>query len=204
MRVFSVAIWAFSANCLSISYWFIWAETNRSIFWKGNFQLYYSEITFLYSDPLMCSLMLQIWIRQQSFRQYRRQVSSLIRGLCEWNAFRRFIVGIILILTQDGRHFPDDIFKCIFLNENVLISLKFSLKVFPRFWISNISTLVQMMAWRRTSDMPLFEPIMVNLLAYICVTRPQWVTYHHHVYINTQRANNDFIWSNKLTNDSLW
>ena len=29
---------------------------------------------------------------------------------------------------QDGRHFPDDIFKCIFLNENVWISIKISLK----------------------------------------------------------------------------
>ena len=25
---------------------------------------------------------------------------------------------------EDGRHFPDDIFKCIFLNENVYISIK--------------------------------------------------------------------------------
>ena len=32
---------------------------------------------------------------------------------------------------QNGRHFPDDIFKCIFLNENVSITIKFSLK-FPR------------------------------------------------------------------------
>ena len=29
---------------------------------------------------------------------------------------------------QNGRHFPDDIFKCIFLNENVSISIKISLK----------------------------------------------------------------------------
>ena len=27
----------------------------------------------------------------------------------------------------NGRHFPDDIFKCVFLNENVLISIKISL-----------------------------------------------------------------------------
>ena len=26
--------------------------------------------------------------------------------------------------TQDGRHFPDDIMKWIFLNENVYISIK--------------------------------------------------------------------------------
>ena len=30
---------------------------------------------------------------------------------------------------QSGRHFPDDIFKYIFLNENVWISIKISLNV---------------------------------------------------------------------------
>ena len=29
---------------------------------------------------------------------------------------------------QNGRHIPDDTFKCIFLNENVWISIKISLK----------------------------------------------------------------------------
>ena len=28
---------------------------------------------------------------------------------------------------QNGRHFPDDIVKCVFLNENVWISIKISL-----------------------------------------------------------------------------
>ena len=32
---------------------------------------------------------------------------------------------------QNGRHFPDDIFKCIFLNENVRVSIKISLKIVP-------------------------------------------------------------------------
>ena len=31
------------------------------------------------------------------------------------------------------------------------------------------------MAWRRSGDKPLSEPMMVNLLTHICVTRPQWV-----------------------------
>ena len=31
-------------------------------------------------------------------------------------------------LRQNGRHFPDDIFKCIFSNEKVCISIKISLK----------------------------------------------------------------------------
>ena len=43
---------------------------------------------------------------------------------------------------QDGRYFPDDIFKCIFLNENVLISIKISLKFVPKGQISNIPALV--------------------------------------------------------------
>ena len=31
------------------------------------------------------------------------------------------------------------------------------------------------MAWRQPGDKPLSEPMMVNLLTHICVTRPQWV-----------------------------
>ena len=76
---------------------------------------------------------------------------------------------------QDGRHFPDDIFKCIFLNQNARISLKISLKFVPKVRINNIPALVQIMAWRRSGDKPLSEPMLDDLLAHICVTRPQWV-----------------------------
>ena len=76
---------------------------------------------------------------------------------------------------QNGRHFADDIFKCIFLNENVSISIKISLKFVPKGPINNIAALVQIMAWRRPGDKPLSEPVMVNLPTHICVTRPQWV-----------------------------
>ena len=50
---------------------------------------------------------------------------------------------------QNGRHFADDIFKCIFLNENFRISTKNSLKFVPKDPINNIPPLVQIMAWRR-------------------------------------------------------
>ena len=76
---------------------------------------------------------------------------------------------------QNGRHFPDDIFKWIFLNENVWISINISLKFVPKGPINNIPTLVQVMAWRRPGDKPLSEPMMVRLPTHICVTRPQWV-----------------------------
>ena len=84
---------------------------------------------------------------------------------------------------QDGRHFPDDIFKCIFLNENVWISIKISLKFVSKGSINNIPALVQIMAWRRPGDKPLSEPMMVSLLTHICVTRPQWVNHAPAFYL---------------------
>ena len=74
---------------------------------------------------------------------------------------------------QNGRHFADDIFKHIFVNENARISIKFSLKFVPKGPIHNIPALVQIMAWRRPGDKPLSEPVLVSLLTHICVTRPQ-------------------------------
>ena len=76
---------------------------------------------------------------------------------------------------QNGRHFADNIFKCIFLNENVSISTKISLKFLHKRSINNIPALVQIMALRRPGDKPLSQPMMVNLPMHICVTRPQWV-----------------------------
>ena len=76
---------------------------------------------------------------------------------------------------QNGRHFADDTFKCIFLNESVWITIKSSLKFVPRGPINNIPALIQIMAWRRPGDKPLSEAMMVSLTTHICVTRPLWV-----------------------------
>ena len=50
---------------------------------------------------------------------------------------------------QNRRRFADDTFKRIFLNENVRISIKISLKFVPKGPINNNPALVQIMAWRR-------------------------------------------------------
>ena len=71
--------------------------------------------------------------------------------------------------------FPRRHFQCIFLNEDVSISLKISLKFVHKVRINIIPALVQIMAWCQPGDKPLSEPMMVSLLMYICVTRPQWV-----------------------------
>ena len=54
---------------------------------------------------------------------------------------------------QNGRQFPDDNFKCIFLNENILISIKISLKFAPKGPINNIPALVETMTRRRPGDL---------------------------------------------------
>ena len=84
---------------------------------------------------------------------------------------------IILRPRQSVHHFADDIFECIFLNENVWISLKISLKFVPKVPINNIPPLVHRMAWCRAGDKPVSESMTVSLLAHICATRPQWVLY---------------------------
>ena len=56
----------------------------------------------------------------------------------------------------------DDIFKCILLNENDRIPIQISLKFVPSSPIDNKPALVQVMAWRRTGDKPLPEPMVAQ------------------------------------------
>ena len=74
---------------------------------------------------------------------------------CALDPYERFNT---LRPRQNGRHFADDIFKCILLNKNAWIPNKISLKFVPEGQINNIPSLVQIMAWRRPGDKPLSEP----------------------------------------------
>ena len=60
---------------------------------------------------------------------------------------------------QDGRHFVNNIFKRIFLKD---ISIKILLKSIPRVPIDNEPAMVQVMAWCRTGDKPLPEPMLTQ------------------------------------------
>ena len=82
----------------------------------------------------------------------------------------------------EWRHFPHDVFNCIFLNENVWIDIKVPRKFVPEGPINNVPSLVQTMVRHRPGDKPLSEPMIVSLLTYICGTRPQWVRFHVNVY----------------------
>ena len=63
---------------------------------------------------------------------------------------------------QNDHHFADDIFKCIFLNEKILILIRISLKFIPKGPIYNKWALVQVMAWHRIGDKPLPEPMLTQ------------------------------------------
>ena len=83
--------------------------------------------------------------------------------------------NINTVCNDWNRFLADSIFIYIFLNENVWMDIKMSVKFVPKGPINNIQALVQIMAWCRPGDKPLSEPMMVTLLMQICVTQPQRV-----------------------------
>ena len=74
---------------------------------------------------------------------------------------------------QNGCRFEDDIFKCIFLNENVWIMIKISLNFVTKGSINDIPALVQIMDWSQPGNKPLSKPMMIDLLRHIYFTLPQ-------------------------------
>ena len=65
-----------------------------------------------------------------------------------------------LRLSQNGRHFADNIFKFIFLNENIWIFIDISLKFIPKGPIDKRPALIQIKDWCWTGDKPLSELMM--------------------------------------------
>ena len=68
---------------------------------------------------------------------------------------------------QNGCHFGDNIFNCIFMNEKLCTFIGISLKCVSKGPINSKSALVQVMAWCPTGNKPLPEPMMTQSTAYI-------------------------------------
>ena len=64
---------------------------------------------------------------------------------------------------QNGRHFADGIFKCIFLIENLHIWIEISLEYIPEGSMDNNSALVYEMALHQTGNKPLPQPMPIKL-----------------------------------------
>ena len=118
---------------------------------------------------LICSLPLMHTINRVYFQ---------CAGACKHFFYRPSVASITfntLRPRQNGCHFTDNTSRHIFMNENVRILIKISLKFVPTGQINNIPALVQIMVWRQPGDKPLSEPMMVRLPMHICITRPQSV-----------------------------
>ena len=103
---------------------------------------------------------------------------------CKWSGIRTSVDSILINVIvagptqqelissspfgQNGYHFTDDSFKCIFKNEKFCILIQISLKFVPKGPIESKSELLQVMAWRWTGDKPLPEPMLTQFIdAYI-------------------------------------
>ena len=102
-------------------------------------------------------------------------LTSLLWRCISWVLVR---IGLNLLRPrQNGLHFADDIFKCIFFNENLGILIKISLKFVPEGPMNNLITLVWMMTLSRKATSHYLKQWWHSLQIHICVTRPQWVKY---------------------------
>ena len=89
---------------------------------------------------------------------------------------------------------PDDIFKCIFFDENVWIPIEVSLKFVPKGPVNNYPSIGSDSGLAGPGNKPLSEPMMVNYLTQWVKTSSniviQWhwsVLLHHNVTLWTSR-----------------
>ena len=80
--------------------------------------------------------------------------------VCQYDPWDSFQKGVNSSPPgQSDRLFADDSFKGTFMNENVSISIRISLKFVPNGPIDYNPALVYIMAWCRICDKPLSEPM---------------------------------------------
>ena len=101
-------------------------------------------------SPLVCCPFCQIppiWLAIWYIHHYR---------VIPAQSFQLWITVLThLLLDKMATILANDIFKCIFLNENIKFFIQISLKFVPQDPIDNKPALVQVMAWRRTGDTPI-------------------------------------------------
>ena len=173
------------------SHWLCDKLVVRCFLPEEGFQL---RVPFQYSERIKESFIIYYSLRQSNTWWFTMTTNSILIFACltifdirsiilgTYGAFRSWTPPASIITLgsrQSGRHFPDDIFISIFLNENIRNSI--SLKFVPKGPINNIPSLVQIMACRRPGDRPLSEPMMVRSLVHKCITRLQWVKFEVHL-----------------------
>ena len=108
------------------------------------FKYFVQENAFEHVVPEMVAILTQedhIWLPPISWHIIREGASR-----SAYNASKIQILNT-LRLRRNVRLFRDGLFKCIFLNENVGLSIEISLKFVPEGSVNNISPFIHIMAW---------------------------------------------------------
>ena len=93
-----------------------------------------NKSNWIHSGSVDQSIILVDWGKQDSSAHFNSKQSITLNSA---------------IPKQNGRHFPDDNFKCIICDKNKQIVIAISLKFVPKGPINDIPALVQIMAWHR-------------------------------------------------------
>ena len=134
----------------------------------------YSDCTTETAQLKILVFLIPLFTNRNWLIQHRDSVMDMwLHPRKGWNAITHPCLNFNTDLTylppgQDGRHFADDIFRCIFANEKFHILIKISLKFVPKGPNDNNPALVQIMTWRRIGDKRLFDPMLTRFIdAYI-------------------------------------
>ena len=159
-----VVKWMWGIHCSSDQWLysiFIWIHTFIHSIHTHSIHTFKLRYSILIVDNIACYLSTVRWrlfpsISKYShlmtaYWQYRWHVGCLV--ICWDLVTAEFCYGGLenqsgwplntLRPRQNGRHFADDIFKCIFLNKNVWFPTKITLKFIPKGLINNISALAK-------------------------------------------------------------
>ena len=185
-----------STNLLSFGPFAILNGISISI-WNFSLKKMYLKVLYAKCEPFCSGLnvLTSFWIQKSSL-------------FCLWvKVTMKYWEFAVLINTlrpgQNGRHFPDDVFKYIFLHENKWILIKIPLKIVPKGPINNtcIMALVQRMAWRRPGDKPL-QGLKLTLIPrsdFLLLLSKSWSkSDRHRSYFLSLKANIWLDWVAKL------
>ena len=113
------------------------------------------------------------------------QRASMIYLALAWAAFMVQAVIKLLLLCiktfpprQNGRHFADNIFRSIFMNEKFWILIKISLKFVSQGPIENNPASVDIMTWRLIGNKPLLIFGAIGFqsdMEYVTELKPWWI-----------------------------
>ena len=148
-----------------------WFHCTRSIVWYWNAPIPIRKQLVLFSRQAHAHILMRYdltkyWSTMIRVTALHGQMGSHYLNQC-WTSYITLYIVFrgqsvnTLRARQNGRHFANGIFKCIFLNENFWSLNKISVKYVAWGLIKDMTALLQIMAWCRISDKHLSKAILI-------------------------------------------